>query len=204
MSGSLIVTEVKYNSIAENAGVLVDDIIWKYNDIYIDSDKTLIGAIEACKESASPIKLEVLRGSDSSVVCLEVSSGPLGIIFSHPVKSAIKKQQLRIYSVEHIPNIREYLGIARGSTVRGKNAISDIGASLKNLVGGELKAYTQLMADAREQAIYRMQEDALQMGANAVIGVRFTSSTIDVGAAEICAYGTAVVIAEPSEDSNDD
>ena len=68
------------------------------------------------------------------------------------------------------------LGIARGGTVRAKNAISDIGAGIKNVVGGEMKAYTQLMADAREQALQRMQIDAVMMGANAVVGVNFSTS----------------------------
>lgn len=88
------------------------------------------------------------------------------------------------------------LGIARGGTVRAKNAISDIGAGIKNVVGGELKAYTQLMADAREQAIQRMQIDAVMMEADAVVGVNFSTSMIDVGAAEISAFGTAVKLKE--------
>ena len=88
------------------------------------------------------------------------------------------------------------LGIARGGTVRAKNAISDIGAGIKNVVGGEMKAYTQLMADAREQALQRMQIDAVMMEADAVVGVNFSTSMIDVGAAEITAFGTAVTLAE--------
>ena len=92
--------------------------------------------------------------------------------------------------------ITENLGIARGGTVRAKNAISDIGAGIKNVVGGELKAYTQMMADAREQAIQRMQIDAVMMEADAVVGVNFSTSMIDVGAAEISAFGTAVKLKE--------
>jgi uncharacterized protein YbjQ (UPF0145 family) len=93
-----------------------------------------------------------------------------------------------------------HLGIARGGTVRAKNAISDIGAGIKNMVGGELKAYTELLADAREQAIHRMKIDAVMMGANAVVGVNFSTSMIDVGAAEIAAFGTAVTLAEEDID----
>ena len=92
------------------------------------------------------------------------------------------------------------LGIARGGTVRAKNAISDIGAGIKNVVGGEMKAYTQLMADAREQALQRMQIDAVMMEADAVVGVNFSTSMIDVGAAEIAAFGTAVTLAEEDID----
>lgn len=97
-------------------------------------------------------------------------------------------------------DIVSHIGIARGGTVRAKNAISDIGAGIKNMVGGELKAYTQLLADAREQAIHRMKVDAVLMGANAVIGVNFSTSMIDVGAAEITAYGTAVRLSDIDPD----
>ena len=93
------------------------------------------------------------------------------------------------------------LGIARGGTVRTKMIISDIGATIKNIVGGEVKAYTQLMADAREQALQRMQIDAVMMEADAVVGVNFSTSMIDVGAAEITAFGTAVTLA--AEDIDD-
>lgn len=96
--------------------------------------------------------------------------------------------------------ITDHLGIARGGTVRAKNAISDIGAGIKNVVGGELKAYTQLMADAREQALQRMKIDAVIMEADAVVGVNFSTSMIDVGAAEISAFGTAVKLSEPATD----
>lgn len=92
------------------------------------------------------------------------------------------------------------LGIARGGTVRAKNAISDIGAGIKNVVGGELKGYTQLMADAREQALERMRIDAVMMEADAVVGVNFSTSMIDVGAAEISAFGTAVKLKETVPD----
>jgi uncharacterized protein YbjQ (UPF0145 family) len=92
------------------------------------------------------------------------------------------------------------LGIARGGTVRAKNAVSDFGAGIKNVVGGELKAYTRLMADAREQALQRMQIDAVMMEADAVVGVNFSTSMIDVGAAEISAFGTAVKLKEIASD----
>ena len=88
--------------------------------------------------------------------------------------------------------ISETLGMARGSTVRSKHVGTDIVASLKNLVGGEMKGYSSLMAGAREQAIDRMVADARGMGADAVVAVRFETSQIMGGAAEIVAYGTAV------------
>lgn len=88
--------------------------------------------------------------------------------------------------------ISETLGVARGSTVRSRNIGRDIFASLKNIVGGEIEEYTKLQADAREQALQRMIADATQMGADAVINIRFTTSVVAQGASEMLAYGTAV------------
>lgn len=97
-------------------------------------------------------------------------------------------------TIEHVPNkeITEILGIARGSTVRARNVGRDILAGLKNIVGGEIEEYTQLQAQSREQAMARMVKDAESLGADAVINVRFATSMIAQGAAEILAYGTAV------------
>tara|TARA_B100001029_G_C15049699_1_gene449758 strand:- start:964 stop:1278 length:315 start_codon:yes stop_codon:yes gene_type:complete len=99
-----------------------------------------------------------------------------------------------ITTTESVPNqkITKILGVARGSTVRARNIGHDIFAGLKNLVGGELSEYTKLQADSREQAIQRMEEDARQLGADAVVNVRMSTSVITQGAAEILAYGTAV------------
>lgn len=99
-----------------------------------------------------------------------------------------------ITTSEHIPNkeIVEILGISRGSTVRARNVGRDIFAGLKNIVGGEISEYTQLQAESREEAIERMKKDAVKMGADAIINVRFQSSMIMQGASEMLAYGTAV------------
>jgi len=88
--------------------------------------------------------------------------------------------------------IAETLGTVRGSTVRARNIGRDIFAGLKNIVGGEISEYTKLLADAREQAIKRMLDDAQKLGADAVVNVRFTTSQVMQGAAEMLAYGTAV------------
>ena len=88
--------------------------------------------------------------------------------------------------------IAQDLGVVRGSTVRARNVGRDIFAGLKNLVGGEISEYTKLLADAREQAIQRMLKDANNLGADAVVNVRFTTSQVMQGAAEMLAYGTAV------------
>ena len=88
--------------------------------------------------------------------------------------------------------IKEILGIARGSTVRARNVGRDIFAGLKNIVGGEISEYTQLLADSREQALTRMIKDAENMGADAVVNVRITTSAVMQGSSEILCYGTAV------------
>jgi len=88
--------------------------------------------------------------------------------------------------------IAEVYGLVRGSTVRAKHLGSDIVASLRNLVGGEVKEYAQLLAGTREQAVDRMAEEALDLGANAVVGTRLETSTIAQQASEVLAYGTAV------------
>ena len=90
--------------------------------------------------------------------------------------------------------ITEIAGVVRGSTVRAKSVGRDIMASLKNLVGGEIEEYTQLQADAREQAIQRMIDDAERLNADAIIGIRIATAMVTRGAAEILAYGTAVMI----------
>ncbi len=86
----------------------------------------------------------------------------------------------------------ETLGIVKGSTIQTVNAIKDIGAGLKTLVGGELKKYNEMMEKARDIAVKRMIDEASQMGADAIVCVRFTTSSIMQSAAEVMAYGTAV------------
>ena len=88
--------------------------------------------------------------------------------------------------------IERTLGLVRGNTVRTKNMGRDIFAGIKNIVGGEILSYTKLMSDSREQAIHRMVEDARKLGADAVIGVRLSTSLVMQGTSEMLAYGTAV------------
>ena len=97
-------------------------------------------------------------------------------------------------NTEEVPGraIREFYGVVSGSTVRAKHFGKDFLAGLKNLVGGELKAYTELLNEARQEATSRMVEEARGLGANAVVNVRFATSSVAQGAAEIFAYGTAV------------
>ncbi len=97
-------------------------------------------------------------------------------------------------TTDKIPNkeVIEILGIARGSTVRARNVGRDLFAGLKSLVGGEIEEYTKLQAQAREQAMFRMQQDAEKMGADAIINIRLTTSMVMQGMSEILAYGTVV------------
>jgi uncharacterized protein YbjQ (UPF0145 family) len=90
--------------------------------------------------------------------------------------------------------IVKHLGLVRGNTIRARSIGRDIMAGLKNVVGGEISEYTKLMAESREQAIDRMKENAKEMGANAIVGVRFSTSEVMQHAAEILVYGTAVVV----------
>ena len=88
--------------------------------------------------------------------------------------------------------IVETLGLVRGNTIRARHVGTDIVASLRNLVGGEVTEYTKLLAEAREQAKDRMEADAERLGADAIVAARFATSMVAQGAAEILAYGTAV------------
>ena len=90
--------------------------------------------------------------------------------------------------------ITKHVGLVRGNTIRARHVGKDILAGLRNLVGGEIAEYTKLLGESREQALDRMTEEAEKLGANAVVGVRFSTSEVMTHAAEILAYGTAVVV----------
>ncbi len=99
-------------------------------------------------------------------------------------------------TLEGVPGktIIEHYGIVQGSTIRAKHIGKDIMASFKNLIGGELKGYTELLQEARAEAIERMQQQATELGANAILNIRFATSSVAQGAAELFAYGTAVKV----------
>jgi uncharacterized protein YbjQ (UPF0145 family) len=88
--------------------------------------------------------------------------------------------------------VEKSLGIVTGNTIRAKHIGKDIVAGLRNIVGGELKEYTEMLAEARKEAIKRMEDEASRVGADAVIGVRLTTATVSHASAELLAYGTAV------------
>jgi uncharacterized protein YbjQ (UPF0145 family) len=103
-----------------------------------------------------------------------------------------------VVTTEQVPGkrITESLGLVRGNTIRVRHLGKDIVAAFKHMVGGEIEEYTKLMGESREQALDRMRDEALRLNADAVINVRFTTSALMGGAAELLAYGTAVKLAD--------
>lgn len=99
-----------------------------------------------------------------------------------------------VTTAEQVPgkNVKEVLGVVKGSTVRARNIGRDIGAGFKNIIGGEIKTYTDMIAQSREEAYNRMVNEAIKKGADAIVGMRFMTSMIMAGASEMLAYGTAV------------
>jgi uncharacterized protein YbjQ (UPF0145 family) len=111
-------------------------------------------------------------------------------------KTCPKGGQMILSTVETIPGkkIVEHFGMVAGSTIRTKHVGRDIMAGIKNIFGGELTGYTELVQEARRESLERMKEQARQLGANAIISIRFSTSAVAPGAAELYAYGTAVRI----------
>ncbi len=105
---------------------------------------------------------------------------------------------MTVTTTDTIPGrrIKTILGLVRGSTIRARHIGHDLLASLKNITGGEIREYTKLIAESREQCLDRMREEAVSLGADAVVGVRFMTSGVMQGAAELFVYGTAVQLEE--------
>lgn len=105
-------------------------------------------------------------------------------------------EKMILTNIETVPGktIAAHYGIVSGSTVRAKHAGRDIAAGLKNIFGGELKGYTELLSESRDEAISRMKAQAKSLGANAIVNVRFSTSSVAAGAAELYVYGTAVTV----------
>ena len=103
---------------------------------------------------------------------------------------------LILTNIDSVPGLQivRHFGLVQGSTIRAKHFGRDFAAGLKNIVGGELKGYTELLQESRAEATSRMVEQARKLGANAVINVRFTTSSVAQGASEILSYGTAVLV----------
>jgi uncharacterized protein YbjQ (UPF0145 family) len=106
-------------------------------------------------------------------------------------------------NTETVPGLTivEHYGLVQGSTIRAKNIGRDFMAGMKNIVGGELRGYTELLQESRDQALQRLTEQAEALGANAVVNLRFSTSSVAAGAAEILCYGTAVLVEKHSNHS---
>ena len=99
---------------------------------------------------------------------------------------------MKFYNIEYLPQMRyEVLGLVKGNVVRSKHIGRDIMAALKNIVGGELVGYTEMLSEARDIATQRMAAEAQALGANAIIGIKYTTSSISQGTTEVLVYGTA-------------
>ena len=149
-----------------------------------------------CRTCGNSFGLMELKGGICKGCLKQAEDLPDPTIVNEEQNNSVK--DMLIISAENFATekIVKTLGTARGSTVRAKHLGRDFMADIKNIVGGELKGYTELLAEGREEAIYRMKVDAVRMGANAIVCVRFATSTIGAGAAEVFAYGTAVIIKE--------
>jgi len=103
-------------------------------------------------------------------------------------------EKIIVTTTDNIPGkeITEILGVVRGSTVRARNIGRDIGAGLKSIIGGEVKTYTEMTKNARDEAYNRMVNEGISLGADAILNVRFATSMVMAGAAEMLAYGTAI------------
>jgi uncharacterized protein YbjQ (UPF0145 family) len=124
----------------------------------------------------------------------------LPIVYWFNNSSQVNSRNLGIHmivtNIEQIPGktIKTHFGLVQGNTIRAKHVGRDLMAGLKNIFGGELKGYTELLSESRQQATDRMIEQAQSLGANAILNVRYSTSSITQGAAELYAYGTAVTV----------
>jgi len=129
---------------------------------------------------------------------MEYTAAPPGSPGGKLINPGSSHEEIRmiVTNIETVPGktIVEHLGLVNGNTVRSKHAGRDLMAGLKNIFGGELKGYTELLTESREEAVQRMLAQAEAIGANAVVNIRFSTSSVAAGAAELFAYGTAVVV----------
>jgi len=158
------------------------------------------GAFCEIREEGSPESQAQLPSSGGSAAVDDASNEsrspaqpPVSQVKVHYITTSDGGKMI-ITNIETVPGktVAEHFGLVSGSTIRAKHIGRDLMASLKNLVGGELKGYTQLLQESRQQAMDRMIEEARLMGANAIVNVRFSTSSVAQGAAELYAYGTAV------------
>ncbi len=145
------------------------------------------------KEGPAEAQTPSLPAAESASTSPPPTQPPVSQVKVHYITTSDGGKMI-ITNIETVPgkNVVEHFGLVSGSTIRAKHIGRDFMASLKNLVGGELKGYTQLLQESRQQAMDRMIEEARLMSANAIVNVRFSTSSVAQGAAELYAYGTAV------------
>jgi uncharacterized protein YbjQ (UPF0145 family) len=145
------------------------------------------------KEGPAESQTPSLPAAESASTSPPPTQPPVSQVKVHYITTSDGGKMI-ITNIETVPgkNVVEHFGLVSGSTIRAKHIGRDFMASLKNLVGGELKGYTQLLQESRQQAMDRMIEEARLMSANAIVNVRFSTSSVAQGAAELYAYGTAV------------
>lgn len=206
------VTRVASGGRGDESGLKDGDQFLTINDEIIESPSAFFSAREAA--GIEPVELKVLRGSE--VLELIIPEGKLDIDFDPTTEGVEKalswiisrvkeKEEHALFLEKKVPSIKVFtadaphdlrikasLGIARGGTVRARHVGRDILADMKNIIGGEVKSYTKLLADGREEALVRMKADAARLGADAVIAVRFSTAAIQDGVVEVMAYGTAI------------
>lgn len=186
----------------KNPGIIRENLmnLLKTNEKGIErffSGKPIIIRDNLDFESAERVKQTFEKaGAICSLEPVNVSDNnnkPQPLIAQRYVKTADGKNMI-ITNIEIIPGktIVDHFGLVSGSTIRTKHAGKDLMAALKNLIGGELKGYTLLLQEARQEAMNRMIEQAGRLGANAVVNVRFSTASMARGAAELLVYGTAV------------
>ena len=153
---------------------------------FLDGFPRTIAQAEALVNITKIDKVINLNVSDETIK-------PQPLVAQRYLKTADGKSII-ITNIETIPGkaIVDHFGLVSGSTIRAKHVGRDLMAGLKNLVGGELKGYTELLQESRQQAMDRMIQQALQLGANAILNIRFSTSSVAQGAAELYVYGTAV------------
>jgi uncharacterized protein YbjQ (UPF0145 family) len=156
-------------------------------DIRREGDNDLPGAPPPAEDSAPAM------GATGRSAASAPPQPPVAQVKSHSFKASDGGKMI-VTNIETVPGktVVEHFGLVSGSTIRAKHIGRDLMASLKNLVGGEIKGYTQLLKESRKQATDRMIEEARLVGANAIVNVRYSTSSVAQGAAELYAYGTAV------------
>lgn len=204
MGKLLFIEQLSNESALADKGVCEGDVILQINRIDVCSNSELSNelannsersiTIYKTKENIVAEIPNVLGKLGVQIAEKEVQSEFEGEIIRQAARGKLRQSLLPAITSDTFPNksISETLGLVRGTTVRSKHIGKDIMAGFKNIVGGEVRGYSELMTEARDEALQRMDLDAKLLGADAIVGVRFSTSLISVEMAEVTAYGTAI------------